>query len=282
MIPVDFEYVMALTLSGAVQHYAGFATDGKQPMYYGGGTEIITFARSRHLHPDAVIDIKQIPETQVTSVQEGKLILGSGVTLSQITDSPLMDSEFPLLRATVNDIADKTARNKITLGGNICGKIMYREAILPFLVSDSLVRTFGANGGWERSIHQVFQRDVQLKPGALFVQLITDRETRTAPFVHIKRRKAGQVGYPIVSAAAIRLHGRIRIALSGVYPFPFRSFALETALQREGVDRRQRLDEAIQVISPALILDNYEASRAYRTFILRTVLEEILQHLGGE
>ncbi len=281
MIPKDFEYAASRTLSDAIQKYIEFAHSGKRAIYYGGGTEIITLARLNQVNPDAVIDIKPIPATQVMTIEQGKLILGSGVTLSQITDQPLMRFAFPLLKATVNEIADKTARNKITLGGNICGEIFYREAVLPFLVCDSTVRTVGPHGGRERSIHQVFQHEARLESGEFIVQITTDHSARMAPFVHVKRRKAGQVGYPIVSAAAIRLHDHVRVALSGVCPFPFRSSALEAALQREDVDRVQRVDEAIRLIPPELILDDYEASRAYRTFVLRSVLEEILKRLGG-
>ena len=281
MNPLDFDYVASSTMSGAVQQYTRLTQAGKQPMYYGGGTEIITLGRLHQVNPNAVIDLKPIPELQVMAVQHGKLILGGGITLTQITGQSLIREAFPLLQATVNEIADHTARNKITLAGNICGQIFYREAILPFLVCDSMVRTFGPQRGKERSIHQVFQREARLEAGEFIAQFVTDSTTRTAPFVHIKRRKAGQVGYPIVSAAAIRVSDRIRIALSGVCRFPFRSSALETALQQGGLTVGQRVQQAIQVIPQNLILDDYEASRAYRTFVLATVFEEILQRLGG-
>lgn len=281
MIPKDFDYVASPTLSEAIQQYTAFTRSDKNAIYYGGGTEIITLARLNQLNPDAVIDIKPVPENRVMEIYEGKLILGGGVTLSQITDQPLIRGAFPLLQVTANEIADRTARNKITLGGNICGQIFYREAVLPFLVCDSRVRTYGPRGGKERSIHQLFYRNVRLESGEFIVQTLTDHSARMAPFIHIKRRKAGEVGYPIVTAASIRVHNRIRIALSGVCPFPFRSSAFEAALQREGASRRQRINEAIQIIPPTLILDDFEASRAYRTFVLRTVLEEILQRLEG-
>ncbi|WP_067624636.1 FAD binding domain-containing protein [Alicyclobacillus acidiphilus] len=281
MHPMDFEYVSSPTLSDAVRQYTRFAQLGKRPMYFGGGTEIITLGRLHQVNPDAVIDLKPIPETQVMAVQQGQLVLGGSITLTQITDAPWLGEAFPLLQETVHEIADRTARNKITIAGNICGTIFYREAVLPFLVCDSKVRTYGPKRGKERSIHRVFNREARLEPSEFIVQLVTDETARTAPFVHIKRRKAGRVGYPIVSAAAIRIDDRIRIAFSGVCPFPFRSSAIETILRQRGLTVRQRVDQAIQRIPSHLILDDYEASRAYRTFVLANVLEEILQRLGG-
>lgn len=281
MIPRDFHYVTSTTVTEAIRQYLDLTNAGKATRYYGGGTEIITLARIQNISMDAVIDIKPIPAMQLMTIDERRLVLGAGVTLSQLTDSPLMAFAFPLLQSVANEIADKTARNKITLGGNLCGSIFYREAVLPFLVCDSKVHIAGPDGGWERSIHRIFQREMQLKSGEFIVQLVTDEACRFAPYVHVKRRKAGQVGYPVVTAAAIRFQDRIRIALSGVCPFPFRSSAIENALNRNDMDVQQRIDQAIRIIPQNLILDDYEASSEYRIFVLRTVLSDILHQLGG-
>lgn len=46
----------------AVDIYTRLCSEGKQPLYYGGGTEIISMARTHNIYTDAVIDIKGIPE----------------------------------------------------------------------------------------------------------------------------------------------------------------------------------------------------------------------------
>lgn len=283
MIAEDFKYVAPKTMDEAIREFDRLTDHGMTVRYYAGGTEIITLARLRQLPTDAVIDIKQIEATKVIDIEQlgqGHLILGANLTLSQITDAPMMAAEFPLLQTTVNEIADKTARNKITLGGNLCGHIFYREAVLPLLVCDSKLRIVGPDGRREISIHQVFHKEMNLQPGEFIVQTMTNRLARHAPFLHIKRRKMGQVGYPIVTAAAIQLNERIRIALSGVCPFPFRSSAIEAVLNRKNVNVQERIKQAIQIIPEDLILDDYEASRSYRIFVLETVLTEILNKLG--
>ncbi|GEO27604.1 xanthine dehydrogenase [Alicyclobacillus acidoterrestris] len=281
MIPIDFQYVTAHSVTEAIRQYNQFSKSDMSTRYYSGGTEIITLARLHQLTMDAVIDIKPIPAAQVFSVVEEKLFLGAALTLSQITSHPMMSSAFPLLQATVNEIADQTARNKITLGGNLCGDIIYREAVLPLLVCDSKVRIAGPNGAKEEPIHRIFRRTMQLKPGEFIVQIATDKIYRCAPFFHVKRRKMGEVGYPIVSAAAIRVHGNVRIALSGVCPFPFRSRTMEHWLNQKHIPVHQRVEEAIRIIPQEFILNDYEASREYRRFVLRTVLEETLHQLGS-
>ena len=81
------------------------------------------------IHTNAVIDIKDIPECRTLQFERHHLALGSALTLTEITEN----GGFPLLSKAAREVADHTARNKITLGGNICGQIFYREAVLPFI-----------------------------------------------------------------------------------------------------------------------------------------------------
>ena len=105
-------------------------------MFYSGGTEFITFARVNKLRADAVIDIKGIPECNVLEIHGDQLVIGAAVSLNKITDSKL----FPLLGQTVKQIADHTSRNKITIGGNMNSKLIYKESVLPLLLVDAKVK----------------------------------------------------------------------------------------------------------------------------------------------
>lgn len=282
MLPIDFDYVAAKSLRDAVFYHTKAINADLAPTYYAGGTEIITFARLGLVHPDVVIDIKGIAQTRVLKVTESdrSLITGANIPLTTLTDDPLLDREFPLLQRTAAEIADRTARNKITLGGNICGQIFYREAVLPFLVCDSLVQLVGPNGPRELPMMQVFHKKLRLSAGEFLVQIATDERARHAPFVHMKRRKIGDVGYPIVTVVAIRWGGQIRVAFSGVTDFPFRSLSIEEALNRDNASREARVENALQRILQGEILDDYEASRAYRLFVLRDMLSKVLLELG--
>ncbi|WAH38728.1 FAD binding domain-containing protein [Alicyclobacillus dauci] len=281
MIPLDFDYVRPGTLREAIDQFTLFRDAGLKPIYYAGGTEIITLARLGQIQTNAVIDIKTIPQTQVIHMVGQRLYLGAAITLSEVTDHPLVEREFPLLKVTASEIADRTARNKITLGGNICGEIIYREAILPLLLCDSLLRTVGPTGVRELNVMDLDGGSIKLLPGEFVVQIETNDVARKAPFVHIKRRKMGHVGYPIVTAAGIRVHNQIRTAFSGVCSFPFRSTRIEAELNREDIDFRQRIENALRLIPREAVLDDFEASRDYRLFVLRTALNDILEQLGG-
>src|SRR4051812_47722981 len=142
MLPFAFDYYKPATLKEAVDLYQYLDQHGKQPMFFSGGTELITLGRIDLAYTEAVIDIKDIPECNVMQVSGEHLLLGSTLSLTKIEEANL----FPLLTKTASQVADHTARGKISLGGNICARIFYREAVLPFLLSDSQVLIVGPEG----------------------------------------------------------------------------------------------------------------------------------------
>ncbi|GAA0135358.1 FAD binding domain-containing protein [Paenibacillus sp. YSY-4.3] len=274
MIPFDFEYYNPTTIQAAVDLYQLLQRQGKRPMYYGGGTEVITFARANSIQPGAVIDLKSIPECNVLAMQKDTLVIGACVTLSALSEA----NPFPLLSASALGVADQTSRNKITLGGNICGKIHYREAVLPLLLANSRMVIAGTHGVRVTSIHQVFNQQMRLESGEFLVQVLIDRVYLWLPFVHFKKREIGNVGYPLVTVAALRKNDEIRTAYSGVCSFPFRSAEIEQALNDSSLPLVARIELAIGKL-PAPLLDNVEGSPSYRKFVLKQTMADVVDRL---
>lgn len=276
MIPFDFEYYRPASVKEAVDSYMTLQAQGKHPMYWSGGTEIITMARLDRVRPGAVVDVKAIPECNVMGFRGNDLVIGGCVTLSAVTGSNL----FPLLSRAAQGVADQTSRNKITLGGNLCGRIPYREAVLPLLVADSRLVIAGKDGVREAVIHEVFNRQIQLEPGEFLLQTVTNREFVSLPSVHVKKRQIGNVGYPLVTLVAVKRGNRIRAAFSGVCGFPFRSAAIEQVLNTPGMSAEERAFQAAGQL-PSQPLTNTEGSAGYRLFILKQTVKDAILVLEG-
>lgn len=276
MISFDFRYYHPSSLNEAIDTFKKCTSAGMDPIYYAGGTEIITFARKNELFTHAVIDIKGIPECRELEYQNDLLVFGAGLTLTQIIEA----GPFPLLSASCRHVADHTNRNKITLGGNICGRINYREALLPFLLTDSRVVTIGKGGLREADIHDIYNQEVKLDQGEFLVQLAVERQDTRLPFVSIKRTKQEKVDYPLVSLAAIKKDGSLRFAFSGVCTFPFRSKQMEEALNNQSLSIDERVNYALTFL-PDTILDDILGSREYRAFVLQDLLIETLAAFEG-
>lgn len=252
-------------------------TQRKPGKYLAGGTEIITWARRNDLSMKAVIDIKGIPECNVFQFQNDKLVIGAVVTLTQLSEANL----FPLLSRTSSGVADHTARNKITLGGNISGRIIYREAVLPLLLTNSCFIIAGPKGIKKLSIQQAFENTLQVEKGEFLAQIITDGSYIDLPYVVVRKTKIQKVEYPLVTVAAIKRMELIRTAFSGVCSFPFRSHEMEEIMNDISIPLEVRVDQAISYL-PAPLLNNVQGSAEYRKFVLKNTLVNVLEMLEGE
>lgn len=191
-----------------------------------GFVEILSMCRTGSIQPDAVIDIKSIPECRLLSVYNERLHIGFVCSLNQISESKL----FPLMRLTCGRIADHTNQCRITLGGNLCGSIIYRETSLPLLISDADITLYGPDGERTVPFGSVFHERMRMKPGEMIVQVNIPVWALSARYSHIKKTANEKIDYPLVSVAALWKDDNLRIAFSGLCSYPFRNEQIENAL----------------------------------------------------
>lgn len=276
MISFDFEYYRPDTIEEAFNIYSKLAGSGKNPVYYGGGTEIISLARVNQIEFKSVVDLKSIPECNTLTTQGNQIIIGAVLPLTQICES----NAFPFLTEVAKKTADHTSRNRITLGGNICSSLPYKEAVMPLLACDAQVVTAGSNGKRTVPVSQIFNQNIILQKGEFLVQFIIDAQYAGLPYKSLKKTRQGELEYPLVSAAAVKRDGRIRFSFSGVCPYPFRSAQVENDLNNTALSTEEKIKNAISHL-PAATLNDMLGSAEYRQFVLANTLRDILMSLEG-
>jgi CO/xanthine dehydrogenase FAD-binding subunit len=276
MIAFDFDYYRAATVDEALDKFIGLKDAGKKPLYYAGGTEIISRARAGDICFDSVVDIKEIPECNTLEFEDGKLVIGAAVTLSEITESKM----FPLLTEVCRAVADHTARDMITVGGNICGHIPYREAVLPFLAADSRITIAGRDGMRVLPINDAFDRSLQLGEGEILIDISTEKCYTEVPFFNRKRTKYGRADYPLATVAALCRDKRLNLALSGVCAYPFRFGVMEDFLNDGKASLGEKACNATGCLPDNIIAD-IQGSADYRETVLENLLVDALKALEG-
>ena len=276
MIPFNFDYYRPDTIKEAILAYQELDAEGKEPLYYSGGSEIISMARVNNLKTKSVIDLKAIPECSILERNANELVIGSSVTLSNITEA----NAYPLLSKSCGRIADHTMQCKITIGGNVCGTIIYKEAILPLLLSDCNVMVASEDKLKKVSIHSIFNKGLNLSKGEFIVQFLIEKKFLTLPYFHIKKTKNEKIDYPLLSLSAVMDEGKIKLAFSGLCKFPFRSVTMESELNNNSMVIEERIKNAINLL-PASVLNDISGSDSYRIFVLKTTLMNIEKQLEG-
>ena len=277
MIATEFEYHRPDTVQEAVELFGRLSTEGKKPIYYGGGTEIITDARLGKVEPDAVIDLKTIPECRVLDRRDGELVIGCGLTLAEVCEA----APWALLTAAAGRVGDHTTRCKITLGGNLAGKLPYREAVLPLLLADSSHAVIAGPQGLRRArFADVFDRTLHLNPQEFLAQVTVSEGELGWPFVCVKKTRLDWVDYPLFTLAAIQVDRQVHVACSGLVAYPFRSGAMDRALNERTTPLAERVEAAAHLV-PAPVVSDIHGTDAYRLFVFKRTLADTVAKLGG-
>lgn len=261
MISFDFEYYRPTSKREAVDLYMDLYNKNKNPIYYGGGTEIISMARLNKINTGAVIDIKEIPECKDIKDNKDKIEIGAAATLTEICEANI----FPLLNKVLKNLADHTSRCKITIGGNICGKIPYREGVMPFMLCDSTLEIFGPDGLKTININSIFDKTLKLQNGEFITRIITDKNKINLPFMAIKKTKHEKVDYPLISVAALKDGNKIKSAFSGVCKYPFMVDEINL--------------KELESSFPDSVISDILGSKEYRSFVLKNAMTDIMKNL---
>ena len=277
MIPYDLVYLRPGSAAEAVRLFERIRTEDLEPSYYAGGTETLSFIRQNRIRPEALIDIKEISECRSCGRQDGHVVLGAALNLNEVIDSEV----FPLLSAACRRIADHTVRNRLTLGGNICGRLPYREAVLPLLVAEAEAEVAGPAGSRWESLKGLFDKRLQLRQGEMLLRVRVGLEATRSRAFHGRRQRGTRVDYPLVTCCLLRADGEFRLALTGACGYPLRDPEAERPLSDSSLDRQQKIERAAAHYAPRIRRD-FRASGEYRRFLLERLLAEGLDQLTGE
>lgn len=276
MIAFDLEYHRPESLAEATEAFRALDRAGRRPLYYGGGTEILTRGRLGEIRPGALIDLKGIAELRQLAVRDGILWLGAALTLAEICEQ----TPWPLLRAACGRVADHTTRCQITLGGNLAGTIPYREAVLPLLVAEADAVVVGLEGTRTHRLRDLFSGSLRLRPGEFLAEVGVDVAETDRPHVCRKRTRIDWVDYPVVTLAVVDHDDAIRLAVSGLCAGgPFRDAGLERVVSDRGEPAERRAARAAAAL-PAPVLGDIHATAGYRRFVFARALADALAQLG--
>jgi 4-hydroxybenzoyl-CoA reductase subunit beta len=118
-----FTYLAPKTLRQAIQWKADAGPDG---MYVAGGTDLYPNMKRRHQEPKTVISLAGVralgrPAGRRAGGPAGEgLVLGTGVTLTQIVEHRKVRKRYPVVARAAELISTPLLRNMGTLGGNLC------------------------------------------------------------------------------------------------------------------------------------------------------------------
>lgn len=276
MISKNFIFIKPESLKEAWELYKNYIEQGRNVYYYSGGTEIVTFSRKGILNPDVLIDLKCIKECKEFHFNEDLLITGSCVSLNEIIESQISK----ILSISLKGIADHTVRNRITIGGNIVGQLPFREAVLPLLVLDSIIKIYGKEGVKEYKINEIFDKNLKIDKGDLLFQIMIPKNLLNLDFYYQRKVFFTKVDYPIISTLFVKVDNKIRMSLTGALNYPIRDYEAEKILNDESLEKKEKIEKIVEKFKPEFKTD-FRASKEYRLELFKNILNDAIYYFGG-
>lgn len=260
-------FIQPTTVEEALSAYQAESAAGRQPLWYSGGTEIITFLRKGTLKSQALIDLKGIPEYTALRKENDGWTIGAGVSLTALQEAGLP----PIFKACAGPIADHTVRNRLSLGGNLCGRLPYREAVLPLLALDAQATLVSPQGRQQLPLRKQFHRHMGLEAGSFLLSVHIPAPEPELLWGSKRQMRLGPVDYPIVHVLVAGTPDHWSLYASGLCPYPISLHGL--------TDSQLASPENLELPVPPQ--EDPLASRAYRLQQFKLAVRDAMTQTGG-
>src|SRR5881296_2661133 len=219
MIPAAFEYHAPTSIGEATALLAKLGDDAK---VLSGGQSLIPLMKLRLASPAHLVDINGIPGLSGIREADGFLRIGALTRESELEESEVVRSRYPLLHDTSKVIADPLVRNLATVGGNLAHGDPANDHPAVMLALEAEVVGIGPRGPRHIAIAEFFTGPLTtaLGPGEILTEIRVPLPPPRSGGAYLKlERKVGDFA-TVAVAVTLSLEdgavGSAGIALTGV------------------------------------------------------------------
>jgi carbon-monoxide dehydrogenase medium subunit len=229
VIPASFDYVRA----GSFAHALELLNEhGDEAKVLAGGHSLLPLMKLRLATPEVLVDIGRLSELSYLRDAGDHLAIGALTTHDELSRSPLLAAELPVLAHVAGQIGDPQVRHRGTIGGSIAHGDAASD--LPALVL-ALGGTLVLSGSGEARTVEASQfhlgfLETALAPDEILTEIRLPKMGANGwGFEKITKRAQD---WAIVGAVAVRLNGNgsCGVGLINVGAVPVRATAVEAAL----------------------------------------------------
>ena len=238
MKPAPFRYIRV----GSVDDAMSALQAEEDAKILAGGQSLIAMMNLRVVSPECVIDINRIAELDYIEEREDEVSIGALSRLNSVKASAIVGKYCPLLKEALELVANKTVRNRGTIGGNICHADPASEMPAVLIASGASMVIRGAAG--ERTVEAddfflgMYETAVEEKELLIEVRVPRVKKTTGSAIMEISSRK-GDFGIAVVAAIVQIEDGickHVRLVCTGVGAKAERILAAEEILAGQKID----------------------------------------------
>ncbi|MFA6316647.1 MAG: xanthine dehydrogenase family protein subunit M [Elusimicrobiota bacterium] len=275
-IPTEFDYHRPKDLKEALKLV--WEAKGKAKVL-AGGTDLLLWLKEGFVSPEAVIDLKAVGELRKLEFKDGILAVGALTTFTELIESEVVRTKFPILWESARTVASTGVRNRATLMGNIASAVPSLDGGPALLLHEARVTAHGKAGHRAIPMRSWFtgpKRCALLEDEiATEISIPLPEKKHGGCYVKLGRYRGEDLAQ--VGVAAMALEGsQYRVAFCAVGPVPTRGESIESLL------RGKKLSSALLKKAKALVaseirpITDIRASKEYRQHMACVMLERAL------
>ena len=265
---------------------------GEDAKVLSGGQSLIPLMKLRLASPAHVVDINGIPGLAYIREADGFLRIGGLTRESELEESDLIRTRYPLLHDTSKVVADPVVRNLATVGGNLAHGDPANDHPATMLALGAEVVAVGAKGERRLPIASFFTGPfaTSLKPDEILVEIRVPLPPARSGGAYLKlERKVGDFATAAVAVQLTLSAGgtcdQVGIGLTNVGLTPIKAERAEAALRGKRPDEATIKAAAQAAAAASQPAEDLRGSVEYKRDIVRVLtaraLRRALERAGG-
>ncbi|MDP2866927.1 MAG: xanthine dehydrogenase family protein subunit M [Elusimicrobiota bacterium] len=276
-ITTEFEYVKPKDMDEALHVFSLYREKARA---LAGGTDLVVHLKENLARPEVVVDIKGLPELAGLTLKAGTLRLGALVTFSDLIDSPLIKSKFPLLWEAALTVASVGVRNRATVAGNLCSAVPSADSAPVLAVYEAEVLTLGLKGARRIPLADWFTgpKKTALLPEEIVtaIELKLPERKHAGCYMKLSRYDGEDLAQGGIAVLAFS-DNTYRLAVCALGPKPARCPKTEAVVNGNKLGEKllsRAKDTILQEVSP---ISDIRSSKEYRLHMTQIMLGRALE-----
>ena len=281
MIPAAFEYHTPGSIKEATALLARLGDDAK---VLSGGQSLIPLMKLRLSSPRHVVDINGIGGLDGVREADGFLRIGALTRESDLEESEIVRTRYPLLHDTCKVIADPLVRNLATVGGNLAHADPANDHPATMLALGAEIVAVGTKGERTIPITAFFTGPfaTALRPDEILVEIRIPTPPARSGGAYLKlERKVGDFATAAVAVHIVLSAGgtcdQVGIGLTNVGLTPIKATQAEAALKGKRPDAATIKQAAELAAAAAQPSDDLRGSAEYKKDLVRVLTARALR-----
>ena len=230
---------------------------------FAGGTDLMPrYERGQKL-PEAIIDLKKLPNFIGIKKIGNNIEIGAGTTIEEVKNNDLIKKYFNALWQATTEFGSVQIRNRATIGGNICNASPAGDILPALYTFNTKLLLHNINGEETIPIDEFILEPgkTAIKNGEILISVILPLSSSNSIFYKLGLREAMAIS--VVNFAIVYDENDLTIALGAVAP---------TIIKLTGLDKYS-IDQILKKVNSAISpIDDIRATANYRRKALQNML----------